>query len=32
MCDDKIIALQKEKYPLPHHLDFRMHDEDEQGL
>ena len=24
--------LQKEKYPLPSHLDFRMHDEDEEGL
>ncbi len=29
---DEISALQKEKYPLPSHLDFRMHDEDEEGL
>ena len=29
---DELISLQKEKYPLPPHLDFRMHDEDEEGL
>ena len=32
MSQKELISLQKEIYPLPRHLDFRMHDEDEQGL
>ena len=32
MSVSELISLQKEKYPLPSHLDFRMHDEDEEGL
>ncbi len=32
MSDSELISLQKNKYPLPSHLDFRMHDEDEEGL
>ncbi len=32
MNEQELISLQKEKYPLPRHLDFRMHDEDEKGL
>lgn len=32
MSEKELISLQKEQYPLPSNLDFRMHDEDEQGL
>ena len=32
MSEKELVSLQKEKYPLPSHLDFRMHDEDEEGL
>ena len=32
MSEYELVSLQKEKYPLPSHLDFRMHDEDEEGL
>ena len=32
MSQKELISLQKDIYPLPRHLDFRMHDEDEQGL
>ena len=32
MNENELASLQKEKYPLPSHLDFRMHDEDEEGL
>ena len=32
MSEKELVSLQKEKYPLPHNLDFRMHDENEEGL